>query len=174
MAVLRQELNELASQLTPGASSAREQVIQDQIESTTERLESLQEQLDRALTGAPLVSMTEVPAVPEDRAIPRDVMALIEMSFVTLVVLALGMPLVRMIARRFEGRSAPAESGGPRMDRLEQAVDAVAIEVERISEGQRYTNRMIAEMRGLPAPSPMEAWPAARAPEPEPVRRDPR
>jgi hypothetical protein len=31
------------------------------------------------------------------------------------------------------------------MERLEQAVDAIAIEVERISEGQRYMTRLLSE-----------------------------
>ena len=32
-----------------------------------------------------------------------------------------------------------------RLERIEQAVDAIAIEVERISEGQRFTSRLLAD-----------------------------
>ncbi|HEX4469037.1 MAG TPA: hypothetical protein VH080_05860 [Gemmatimonadaceae bacterium] len=32
-----------------------------------------------------------------------------------------------------------------RLQHLEQAVDAIAIEVERISEGQRYTTKLLSE-----------------------------
>lgn len=32
-----------------------------------------------------------------------------------------------------------------RLERIEQAVDAIAIEVERISEGQRFTTRLLSE-----------------------------
>lgn len=35
-----------------------------------------------------------------------------------------------------------------RMTRIEQAVDAIAIEVERMSEGQRFTTRLLAEKLG--------------------------
>src|SRR5215213_3553283 len=35
-----------------------------------------------------------------------------------------------------------------RMSRIEQAVDAIAIEVERMSEGQRFTTRLLAEQFG--------------------------
>lgn len=35
-----------------------------------------------------------------------------------------------------------------RMSRIEQAVDAIAIEVERMSEGQRFTTRLLAERFG--------------------------
>jgi hypothetical protein len=34
------------------------------------------------------------------------------------------------------------------MERLEQAIEAVAIEVERISEGQRYTTKLLGERTG--------------------------
>ena len=43
-----------------------------------------------------------------------------------------------------------AERGGTRIDEdrlrhLEQSVDAIAIEIERISEGQRFTTKLLAE-----------------------------
>jgi hypothetical protein len=44
-----------------------------------------------------------------------------------------------------------------RMARLEQAVEAIALEVERISEGQRFTTKLLADRAAdrLPAaPSP--------------------
>lgn len=44
-----------------------------------------------------------------------------------------------------------------RIARIEQAVDAIAVEVERISEGQRFTTRLLAERvpaQPLPSPKP--------------------
>lgn len=35
-----------------------------------------------------------------------------------------------------------------RLRHLEQAVDAIAIEVERISEGQRFTTKLLADKEG--------------------------
>jgi hypothetical protein len=40
-----------------------------------------------------------------------------------------------------------------RLVRIEQAVDAIAVEVERISEGQRFTNRLMAERTPAPLPA---------------------
>ena len=42
-----------------------------------------------------------------------------------------------------------------RLDRIEQAVDTIAIEVERVSEGQRFTAKLLADKAGesLPARS---------------------
>jgi len=34
-----------------------------------------------------------------------------------------------------------------RLERMEQAIEAVAIEVERISEGQRFTTKLLSEGR---------------------------
>jgi hypothetical protein len=43
------------------------------------------------------------------------------------------------------------------LGQLQQAVDAIAIEVERLSEGQRFTTKLLADgARGI-APIPAEA-----------------
>lgn len=51
-----------------------------------------------------------------------------------------------------------------RMARLEQAVEAIALEVERISEGQRFTTKLLSE-RGSSA----DRLSVAHAPEPRNV-----
>jgi hypothetical protein len=82
-------------------------------------------------------------------------------------------PLFRAFGRRLERRhEAPAElpDMAPRLDRIEQAIEAIAVEVERISEGQRYVTKSMHEMRALPAPNPL-AQPAMSQREPETVRR---
>jgi hypothetical protein len=60
--------------------------------------------------------------------------------------------LARFWFRRLEIRDR-ARTGAGEMDdrllRIEQAVDAIAIEVERVSEAQRFTTKMLAER--LPA-----------------------
>jgi hypothetical protein len=33
---------------------------------------------------------------------------------------------------------------------MEQAIDSIAVEVERISEGQRFTTKLLAERSGAP------------------------
>ncbi|MBL8960912.1 MAG: hypothetical protein JNJ98_13745, partial [Gemmatimonadetes bacterium] len=68
--------------------------------------------------------------------------------------------------------AAPAGADpNPRLERLEQAMDAVAIEIERVSEGQRFTNKLLGELKALPAPNPMEQWPPQAARVPEPIRQ---
>jgi len=58
--------------------------------------------------------------------------------------------------RRLKGGQPPEllarlDELSERMSRLDTAVDAVAVEVERISEGQRFTSRLLAERAAAPA-----------------------
>ncbi|HEX6628856.1 MAG TPA: hypothetical protein VF105_12950 [Gemmatimonadaceae bacterium] len=61
--------------------------------------------------------------------------------------------VIRTIAAMFFSRRRYDSAGDPssssladsRLSRLEQAVDAIALEVERISEGQRFTTKLLSE-----------------------------
>lgn len=44
----------------------------------------------------------------------------------------------------------PPETSG-RLERIEQAVEAIAIEVERVSEGQRFVTKLMSEAKAVPA-----------------------
>ena len=69
-------------------------------------------------------------------------------AFATAIILAIGIPLVRAFSRRIDAESKnpriPAEVS-TRLERMEQMIEAVAIEVERISEGQRFTTKLLSE-----------------------------
>jgi hypothetical protein len=70
--------------------------------------------------------------------------------FITVAVIIIGLPLARAFARRMDRRSAPAQIPNEisaQLNQLNQAVDAIALEVERVSEGQRYTTRLLSEQR---------------------------
>ena len=72
--------------------------------------------------------------------------------FIVIVLLPLSIALARRLWRRGVATvtSLPAELTD-RLTRLEQGVDAVAVEVERIGEGQRYMARMMTEDGSLRA-----------------------
>lgn len=166
IAGVQKEIADLTGQLVNGTTDARESAIENQIESATERLQSLRSQLDRMVSGEPAEPVV-IETGGDGDDIPPGVMNVIEMMAFSVVFIVLGLPLVRMIARRLEPRpkAEPAQDN-PRLERLEQAVDAIAIEIERVSEGQRYTNKLLSEVRALPAPNPLEQWPLkARAEE---------
>ena len=73
---------------------------------------------------------------------------------VVLAAVAIFYPLMRAFARRLEGggrRAEPIDSASAeRLQRIEQAVDAMAIEIERISEGQRFTTKLLAARADAP------------------------
>lgn len=71
------------------------------------------------------------------------------------------------------GPSAPPAELAGRLMHLEQSVDAVAVEVERIGEGQRFMTRLVTERGALAAPGDGAPEPiAVAAPEAAPqVRR---
>jgi hypothetical protein len=63
------------------------------------------------------------------------------------VIIALGVPILRMWSRRLNRRDAPPASLAgieQRLARIESAIDTMAVEVERISEGQRFTTKLLA------------------------------
>jgi hypothetical protein len=47
-------------------------------------------------------------------------------------------------------------SSDQRLARVEQAVEAIAIEIERVSEGQRYVTKLLADRTPLPLPKTPE------------------
>lgn len=49
------------------------------------------------------------------------------------------------VAKRQSSVDLGGGAADARLARLEQAVDAIAVEIERISEGQRFTTRLLAD-----------------------------
>jgi hypothetical protein len=84
--------------------------------------------------------------------VPIEIMVLEIVNTVVwaLATVVLGIPLLRMLARRLDRSAQPKTLSGieDRLGRIEVAVDAIAVEVERISEGQRFTSKLLAERAG--------------------------
>ena len=104
-----------------------------------------------AVGGGGFGSSTQMPS-PD--MIPPQAVDITYAFFFTIAVIAIGVPLVRAFARWLDRRgSVPAAVPGDltqRLDRIETAVEAMATEVERIAEGQRFTSKLMAELRQLP------------------------
>jgi len=69
-------------------------------------------------------------------------------------------PLVRAWSRRIEGKGPPPAALPPdvaaRLERIERAVESVAIEVERISEGQRFVTKVLSDRGDMPRIPPVQ------------------
>jgi len=72
---------------------------------------------------------------------------------VAVVVRTVGTVIAAYLARQPESPALGAYAE-ERLARIEQAVDAIAIEVERISEGQRFTTKLLSERTAAPGAPP--------------------
>ena len=71
-------------------------------------------------------------------------------GMIMVVVLCIGVPLVLALIRKWEreARAKPVQQdalSADRLERIEQAVDAIAVEVERLGEGQRFVSKLMSE-----------------------------
>jgi hypothetical protein len=78
--------------------------------------------------------------------------------FVMMGLTAIGWPIARAWARKMDREALqpkiPLEFSG-RLERMELAIDSIAVEVERISEGQRFTTKLLSErQQSLPPRQP--------------------
>jgi hypothetical protein len=82
---------------------------------------------------------------PDPNLIVQTVFSWVVPGIITIV---LGFPIVRLITKWLEPRPVPPRelsSINGRLEKIEAAVDAIAVEVERISESQRFTARLQSE-----------------------------
>jgi hypothetical protein len=92
-----------------------------------------------------------VPSTGEASVVPGEIIPIVALLIIP--VTAIGVPIARAFARRIDRLSAqprvPPEVNA-RLERMEQGMDAIAIEVERISEGQRFVTKLLSEGRAPP------------------------
>lgn len=81
--------------------------------------------------------------------IPPEVVPIVAIVFGSLALMVIVTPIVRGIIRMIERRQEKSLVHGPavaqQLAQLQQSVDTLAIEVERISESQRFQARILSE-----------------------------
>lgn len=84
---------------------------------------------------------------------------------ITTIVLTFARMWFKHLERRSTARVLDVTTGGldQRLERIENAVDAIAIEVERLAEGQRFATRLLSE-----GTARKEALPVGRDPHSSP------
>lgn len=114
---------------------------------------------------------------PPAPVVPQEAVAISIAFFVMVVLVVIGWPIARAIARRMDrATAAPPRAGADNADqlrRIEQAVEAMAIEVERVSENQRFVTRLLSEGRpdeALLAPAGGQRATTRSPSEPPPAR----
>src|SRR5687768_13701165 len=164
-------VNQALSQMQDGQRDNARQSIRDAVDEVRAEIAAARAQGGITIQPRGEGVTIQRPWDPEN-VIPAGAVDISIAFFVSMAFIIVGLPLARAFARRMDrrGESASASEITPRLERIEQAVEAIAIEVERVSEGQRYTTKAIADLRGLPAANAVPGWPAsAREGQPERV-----
>jgi hypothetical protein len=150
---LEERRQELSQQLRRSEEGIDRDGVQRRISAIDQRIVELDKQIqaaDDAVAKAAAIpgAATEVPEppAPPDPDAMTEQIAIVSSVF-TLFVL---FPLTIAYARRLWRRGAVAVAELPkvlaeRLTRLDQAVDTIAIEVERISEGQRFLTKVMTD-----------------------------
>lgn len=158
---------ELANPSTPSAVKPGLEKRLTQVDARIAGLDQQIAQSDAAVAQAAGVpGATVQPPRPPQTGPDPDMVA--GLTFV--VVLVFAIPISIAYARRIWRKSARTEVTLPpemaqRMESLERGVEAIALEVERIGEGQRFLTQAMADRVSLPA--------GGRPADPLPARNDP-
>jgi hypothetical protein len=140
----------LASQLQSAPPGPARSGLEQRIIVLDQRLAQLESDIaatGKQLSSAPLKS-TELGVPFRGNDMPDNVAAVAGV-FTICVLFPIAIAYARRIWKR--GSSAPASQiqlpahFDERLDRIEQGVDAIAIEIERVTEGQRFVTRLLSE-----------------------------
>jgi hypothetical protein len=74
-----------------------------------------------------------------------ELIPLAGIGLTALIVLQVGSIIKAAINRKRDVTPRDLVALDDRLERIEHAIDAMAVEVERISEGQRFTTKLLAE-----------------------------
>jgi len=152
----------LAEEISTTGNDAARAGLESRLALLDQRI--LQIETDLATTGrrlssapAELVEYSETRSQSNDAGFEEGMMAggLPVLVFATVVFF--------FAHRRWKRAALPASSGGEsaqRLERLEHGMDAIAVEIERISEGQRFVTRLLSEAQPVVGQSPRLAKPA--------------
>jgi hypothetical protein len=146
----------LVQELRRGGDGVSREGLERRISSIDERIIELERQIttadDAVARAAAIPGATIEPPDPPEPFDPDAAMqnVTIVSTVFTMFVLA---PLAVAYARRLWRRGTAAVAELPkvladRLTRLDQAVDAIAVEVERISEGQRFLTKVMSDQAG--------------------------
>ncbi len=166
---LRAERRELSSQLQELESSRRglmsqlqkapagsdeHRLLTDQLSDVNQRITTVDNMLVRTqaqIAGSPSNAITVVPPQPVfiQKSLPN-----IEFFWGSMLAVVLLLPFSIALARRIWRRTPPANVAIPavlddRLAHIEQVIEATAIEVERIGEGQRFVTRLLTESESV-------------------------
>lgn len=96
--------------------------------------------------GIHFVQGTEETIIPIKDVVPQRAVDIVGIVMGSLVLMVVGLPLALAWARRLAKRPLPSALPSDlalRLESLERNIDTVAVELERVSEAQRFTTRLL-------------------------------
>ena len=149
-----QNRRELVVSELPGSEGANRAGLEQRLTVLDERIMQLESEMaatERAVAASPgSLRIESGPSRGES-----DAWVAIPVVFILFVLFPLAFAKTR---RMWKGTSAPRASPveAGRLERIEQAVEAIAVEVERVSEGQRFVTKLLSEADRKPVALPSD------------------
>jgi hypothetical protein len=161
---LEDQRRSLVREIQNGAEGVNKSGLEMRIGEIDKRITELEKQIAASdanvAKSAAVPGAVVIPRPPQREGPPEEVFVL---GGIFMVVCLL--PISIAFARRLWRRGSQAVTALPtelmeRINRLDQAVDSIAVEVERIGEGQRFVTRLLSESGralGAGAAQPIDA-----------------
>ena len=151
---LAEQRRRLGADVAPGAIDKQVTDVEHQLASTRIQLESVDQQIGDLETERDMSRVFSMQGPPGHIAMtapPPDALTANRVELergAALGTFLLLVPFVIAYARRIWHRSGPQHvnlDDSPRLQRMEQAIESIAVEVERIGEAQRFTTKLLAD-----------------------------
>lgn len=163
LSALRERRSELSNQLTSAAGRRNEIAkrlreaegadkagLEQRIAVLDQRMLQLESDIavtGQALTNTPAAVVATTGAPFTSLGISQNTLDKLSILFILFVLAPIAIGFAAKMFRRSRSQPAPAALHDPsgRLERLENSVDAIAVEIERISEGQRFVTRLLSD-----------------------------
>jgi multidrug efflux pump subunit AcrA (membrane-fusion protein) len=136
-------------------AQAEAQRAREQAQQIREQAQRIREEVAQRIrveqgqgAGQGVIVLPPTPPPWQRNEIPPQAVDIVTMFIIATVICIVGLPIARAIGRWIDRRGLPSPVNadlGAQMNRIEQAVDSMSIEVERISEAQRFQAKLLSD-----------------------------
>lgn len=147
----------LMQQLNATNNETARQGLEERIAILDKRMVQLETDIattGQLLTSAPAGLLATTESAPIIAGLGAGQVTGLSIVFTVVVLAPLAVGAARMMWKRSNKLPLPPAvftETAERLERLEQSVDTIAIEIERISEGQRFVTKLLSEGQQVPA-----------------------
>lgn len=153
--------NPSVSNRQPQAPGAPQELAAPGAPQTAQQIrDELREQIRQSIRdgGNPVINVPD--RIDVRNAVPQGAVDISIAFFVSIAAIIILTPLARALARRMDAENQRRMSGGsaiaPQIEQLQQSVDAMSIELERITEAQRFQSQLLAGKAKEPEPAKLQ------------------